>query len=454
MVVSLQTTDNKQVRKGCSSLEIECDVLVVGAGPAGLFSAITVLEVAPQTRVVVVDHAKKPGRKLLVAGGGQCNFTHAGSIKDFLNRYDAPPSSLRKILYGFNNEALRAWFAQQGVQSVEREDGKVFPRSLKSGDVLTALLHAFQSAGGKLLQNVEPTQVEVGDGNHGSTIFLKARSERGDIALKAHHMVVATGGRTYPKTGSDGTFFMLLSQLFEELNIVAKPYEPALSPLYIKGYPFGDLEGLSVEATIDLGEKTGKRGSASPKGLLFRKGSFSGPAAMEASIYAQVNNEVRFNFAPHIAGSHDVSFLAEELFTQSRMTHKEAATLFQSFFDLPKRLAESLFSIGEIKQAKAYKHYARDLSKRECKTMAQSVVDARFIVERLGSDGEAMVSRGGVCLEEINLATMQLKKLPAIRMAGECIDVTGDTGGYNLQWAFSSARRAGLALGEQLARSH
>ena len=201
--------------------EIVCDVLVVGAGPAGLFSAISILEKAPQAHVIVIDHARKPGRKLLIAGGGQCNFTHAGSIKDFLSHYNATPSLIRKVLYGFNNEALRSWFAEQGVESIVREDGKVFPTSLKSGDVLTALLHALHSAGGVLMQNVEPANIKIQEATLRETskadaevtVTTRADSEQGDVVINARRLIVATGGCTYPKTGSDGSFFPLLQVL-------------------------------------------------------------------------------------------------------------------------------------------------------------------------------------------------------------------------------------------------
>lgn len=436
--------------------EIVCDVLVVGAGPAGLFSAISILEKAPQAHVIVIDHARKPGRKLLISGGGQCNFTHAGSIKDFLSHYNATPSLIRKVLYGFNNEALRSWFAEQGVESIVREDGKVFPTSLKSGDVLTALLHALHSAGGVLMQNVEPANIKIQEATLRETskadaevtVTTRADSEQGDVVINARRLIVATGGCTYPKTGSDGSFFSLLQVLFDEHGIVVKPFEPALSPLYVKRYPFGDLEGLSIEAIAEpVVAPTGKEKST-PKGLLFRRDSFSGPAAMDASINIQRGDEIRINFAPERV-SCDIATVAEELFAQSRLTHKETITLFQSFFRLPKRLAEVLLTISGQEDGGVCKRYAHDLSKRECKTLVQTVIDARFEVTNLGSNDESMVSRGGLCLDEIDFSTMRVKKMPAVFVAGECIDVTGNTGGFNLQWAFSSARRAGLALSEE-----
>lgn len=467
---------------GKSGTEIVCDVLIIGAGPAGLFAGISLLEHAPHTRVVIIDHVKKPGRKLLIAGGGQCNFTHAGSIKEFLTHYDADPSLIRKILYSFNNEALRLWFKDRGVESVEREDGKVFPASLKSGDVLTALLHAFQSMGGVILQSVEPSEISIDaeqsenvqnahqDSTRGDTaeraVTLTARLDQDSLTLKAHACVMATGGCTYPKTGSDGSFLEIVKDEFLERGIAVRPLESALSPLYIKDYPFKDLEGLSVVATVQCldaqmsatplsksAQRKRRLNQPTPKGLLFRSDSFSGPAAMDASAYAQVGGGVRINFAPHINNSGDAQALSDDLFAQSHTSQKETLTLFQNFFDLPKRLAEALFAQSERQQKAPYKHLARDLSKKECRALVGDVVEARFEIARLGSEGESMVSRGGICLDEINPATMQLKKMPAMFVAGECIDATGDTGGYNLQWAFSSARRAGQALAEYCAQT-
>ena len=420
----------------------DTDVVIIGAGPAGLFAGISALEQNQNAHVMLIEHQKKIGRKLLSTGGGQCNFTHGGSIKDFIRHYGAAGPKIRKVLYAMSNSGLRTWFFNHGVESIERPDGKVFPRSLAAGDVLKALREAFEQLGGELLVGVELTNFHVNDDMNGCTLELLHEGLRQSI--HARKCIIATGGITYPKTGSDGSFAKLMQPEIERYNISAHPFSPALTPLYSSSYPFSHLEGFSLPVNLWFEHHNVEKGEA--KGLLFRTDSFSGPAAMDASVYAELEAEFYINFTPFEKRSSQI--IAEDLFQKSRISKREMHHFFAEYFKLPTKLIRSLLEWKT--PISSQKIYARDISKAECVSVSTLIMCATFSVEKLGSAQEGMVSRGGFAIDDIALATLSLKKASCIYVAGECVDVAGDTGGYNLQWAFSSGYVAGKSAASSL----
>lgn len=414
------------------------DVAILGAGPAGLFAGIAALEAAPQARVVIFEHAAKPGRKLLATGGGQCNFTHSGSIKEFVNHYGAAGPSVRKVLYGMSNEALCGWMNDYGVASLAHDDGKIFPASLKASDVLNALRGAYERAGGVLMCQVNVTSIALRAG----LVTCGVEHKRGQTTIEARQLIIATGGITYPKTGSDGSMVRLIEPLLKEYGVSVVPFEPALAPLYPRSYPFEDMTGVSLEARITAGQG-GKEQRVPAKGLLFRSWSFSGPAAMDMSAELSPGSSFYVNFAPDKSDALEIE--AARLFEEARRSSKETPTVVAHHYGLPKKLVTHILDgWGEGATSEHIsKHYARDISKAECFEIAKRCLRAPFILEQKGDESEGMVSSGGFACSEIDFSTMALKKIPSISVAGECVDVVGDTGGYNLQWAFSSGYLAG-----------
>lgn len=420
----------------------DTDIVIIGAGPAGLFAAISALEQNQDAHVMLIEHQKKIGRKLLSTGGGQCNFTHGGSIKDFIEHYGAVGPKIRKVLYAMSNSSLRTWFFDHGLDSIERPDGKVFPRSLAAGDVLKTLREAFEQLGGEFLLGVEPLNFHIGENMKGCTLEFLREDMRQSIHAKK--CIIATGGITYPKTGSDGSFVELIQPEIERYGISIRPLSPALTPLYPSSYPFSHLEGFSMPVNLWFENHKVQKGEA--KGLLFRTDSFSGPAAMDASAHAELNAEFSINFIPfEKRSSQDV---AEDLFQKSRLSKKEIHHFFVEYFKLPTKLIRSLLEWKT--PVSSQKIYARDISKAECVSVSMLIMHATFTVEKLGSAQEGMVSRGGFAIDDIALSTLSLKKAPCVYVAGECVDVTGDTGGYNLQWAFSSGYVAGKSAAMSL----
>jgi len=415
------------------------DIVVIGGGPAGLFAGISVLEKNPAARVVILEHKAKVARKLLVTGGGQCNLTNTLPMNRFVSHYGEASSTIRKVLYGFNNAALAEWFETHGLKLIARPDGKVFPSSFKSVDVLETLVRAFQKAGGLIECRSEVRSID----HHDEGGF---RLVVGDETYRTDRLIMATGGITYPQTGSDGSADRLLSGLLQRAGITAMPFEPALTPIYPRDYAFYALAGVSLE-DVDIYSSHAKSGVISSGGLLFRPDSLSGPAILDASRHLSKGERFEVDFAKHIAPSTD-SFC--EKFSQvARSSSKETLTEVVHFTRLPKRLVECLLKgwRGEEGVAKAS---ARDLSKAEIRLIARRLKRCPFIVETKGDANLGMVSSGGIPLDALDMKTMMAPTIPGLYFCGEIVDVIGDTGGFNLQWAFSSARCAGHSAAADL----
>ena len=197
------------------------NVIIIGGGAAGLFCAANinlrngkglVLEAMPQT-----------GIKLMASGSGQCNFTHGGDIRDFTSKYGKNGSKIRGILYRFNNAMTREYFEKSGIATMERRDGKIFPKSMKSREIRDILLNKAIAKGFEVLTEAKVLNVDREDS------IYEVLSERG--SFKCENLVIATGGKSYPDTGSDGSMFEILRRAFPELKI--NNCVPALTPVQV-----------------------------------------------------------------------------------------------------------------------------------------------------------------------------------------------------------------------------
>lgn len=428
-----------------SSSESVWDVVVVGAGPSGLFTGITVLKndgslqgsVSP-LRVLILDHAKLPGLKLLTTGNGQCNLTNALPMKEFVTRYGSGGKQIRRVLYDFNNVALREYFQQRGVATVETEDLKVFPESMKSRDVLDALVSDFTSLGGELRLSTDVISVE-------------ARAEGGfDVetstgSVPCNNLVIACGGITYPKTGSDGSIWRVLKPLLKKQGLSRTELAPALTPLFPKNYPFGELRGLSFSnVAISSVSETGAQTELGRGDILFTDRGFSGPLALDCSKHLTPGQRFAINFDP----SRSRDMLADELFKTLSSSKKALAAEVHYFFDFPRRFVDLLVSghygNGGITLNPPY--HTAEISKKQVRLIVDFITSSVFTLEKLGGAEQAMVTKGGFPLDELDLNSMQVKSIPNLHFVGEVVDVDGDTGGFNLQWAFSSASACGSSL--------
>ncbi|MBQ3322473.1 MAG: aminoacetone oxidase family FAD-binding enzyme [Firmicutes bacterium] len=401
--------------KNCSDTDYNC--IIVGAGAAGLFYAA-----ADETegRKLIIEKTSCPGQKLLMSGNGMCNITHGGSIKDFIAHYADGGSNIRTCLYKHSNLELMQFMEHAGVPLMERPDGKIFPASMKAADVLDALLAKAYRNGFAFLYDCAVTGLNT-ESKSSEPDGVRVSLSDGRI-LRTRKLVIATGGASYPATGSDGSFMEILK---EDLNITVTALKPALAPVFVENYPFGELSGISFDdVAVSCGGHT-RRGPM----LLTHKG-FSGPAILHISQYVKPGAQMTINYLP----DRNIAEVYRNIRDDQPANSKGIANYLAGEFGLPKAFAEKLFSVPSRKLS--------SIGHKELENIVHLMMDRKHTVSGTGGFKEAMVTAGGVSLEEMNLKNMSLMKYPYIHVIGEALDINGDTGGYNLQFAYSSARAA------------
>jgi predicted Rossmann fold flavoprotein len=403
------------VCKNCSDTDYNC--IIVGAGAAGLFYAA-----ADETegRKLIIEKTSCPGQKLLMSGNGMCNITHGGSIKDFIAHYADNGSNIRTCLYKHSNLELMQFMEHAGVPLMERPDGKIFPASMKAADVLDALLAKAYRNGFAFLYDCAVTGLNT-ESKSSEPDGVRVSLSDGRT-LRTRKLVIATGGASYPATGSDGSFMEILK---EDLNITVTALKPALAPVFVENYPYGELSGISFDdVAVSCGGHT-RRGPM----LLTHKG-FSGPAILHISQYVKPGAQMTINYLP----DRNIAEVYRKIRDDQPANSKGVANYLAGEFGLPKAFAEKLFSAPSRKLS--------SIGHKELENIVHLMMDRKHTVSGTGGFKEAMVTAGGVSLEEMNLKNMSLIKYPCIHVIGEALDINGDTGGYNLQFAYSSARAA------------
>lgn len=399
-------------------------VIVIGGGPAGLFAAINCA--AKDIEVKILEKTDSPGKKLLITGSGQCNLTHSGDIRDFLSHYYESERFLKHSLLTYKNIDLMTFFKNHNLPLTETERGKIFPKSLKAKDVLSTLLKTCK------LKNISihsSSRVKNISKNRNGFIV-----ETEDNIFKSDAVVIATGGKSYPWTGSTGDGYSLAKNLGHKIT---KPV-PSLAPLKIKDYPFADISGVSLERRDISLWRGGKKITELKGDMLFTHSGISGPAVLHISRYAEKGDTVKIALVDSSGtGQFDRSF-AEKLSKNGKQTVKRIL----EFTDLPKSLIEELLVVSEIKAETK----GSEIKKEERKKLSKNLTEFQMIVESPGNFKIAMVTRGGVSLKEINPKTLESRLVPGLYFAGEVIDIDGETGGYNLQAAFSTAYIAGNSI--------
>ena len=397
--------------------------IVVGAGAAGLFFGAAA-PVSAGGDILILEKTDKIGTKLLMAGSGHCNLTHAGSIKEFLLCYGQNGSRIRTCLYRHNNLEYVKFMEKLGVPTAEREDGKIFPLSMDSRDVKNALLEAAAANSVTIMKNSPVTAVTVIPEGFEVTVGSKQSS------YTCTNLVIATGGASYPTTGSDGTFLQVLKNA---LGVEITELHPALSPIYVQNYPFGELSGISFK---NAGLKIFNKNSSSHEAagdLLLTHRSFSGPLILNNSRYINTGSRVEINFVfPYTVSS--VLSSIKEVF---RGNNKTVSSFFAEKYSLPKRFVAAVLEPPGLSERKL-----SSLTGGEMEAAARAFSAADYSVSGVGSFREAMATSGGVCLDSVNLSAMESKTYKGLYFIGEVLDIDGNSGGYNLQFAYSSARAA------------
>jgi predicted Rossmann fold flavoprotein len=407
-------------------------VIVVGAGAAGLATGIFAGRAMQRSGVLVMDGARKPGAKILVSGGSRCNVTNAVVTEADFN--GGNPRIIRRILRGLSVGETVGFFAGLGVPLHEEPGGKLFPDSNRSRDVLDALMRGCSDASVTVLADHRVTAIVR------TPAGFDVTTSRG--AFSAPAVVLATGGQSLPKSGSDGTGYDLARSLGH--SIVATT--PALAPLLLSNtddwtiHP--QLSGVSHDAALDLWVD-GRRAVEIRGSMLWTHFGISGPAALDMSrhwLRARLDgNDVQLT--ARLAGGLGFDELDARL--QQLVAERPRASAQSSLAALvPASVAEAvtrrLGLDGSIQLAR--------LAREDRRRLVHALT--RWIVPVVDSRGYnfAEATAGGVPLTEIDPATMESRICPGLLLVGEILDVDGRIGGFNCQWAWSSARVAARAI--------
>lgn len=416
------------------ALPSHSDVVIVGGGAAGLATAIFTRRVAPTLSVTILDGAARPGAKILVSGGARCNVTNISvTERDFTG---GKPTIIRHVLRALPVGETVAFFEEIGVPLHEESHGKLFPDSNKSRDVLEALLRELHARGARLCAGARVTDVRPAD--RGFDVVTP------DGGMQAGAVVLATGGLSLPKSGSDGGGLEIASRLGHTLV----PTTPALVPLVLAGGAnavHAGLAGVALESElsvwIDGAVATRIRGA-----LLWTHFGVSGPVVLDASRHwlraelEQRTVRVTASFVPG-KGFETVDSQWMRLASERpRMSVQHALAA-----GVPASAAAAMLRRLGIDESAALAHLPRDDRRR----LSHALVE--WPLEITGSRGYnfAEVTAGGVALDEIDPATMASRKCPGLYLVGEILDVDGRIGGFNFQWAWATARAAATGLGRR-----
>ena len=403
--------------------------IVVGAGAAGLATAIFAKRAAPDLDVRCLDGATKIGAKILVSGGSRCNVTNrVVTERDF---WGGSSRSIRHVLRAFPADRAAAFFESLGVPLHEEEDGKLFPDTNRSRTVLDALLAEARRVG-----------VAIETGRRVSAIVRRATGfvvETADGArLDAQSVALATGGRSLPRSGSDGFGY----ELARALGHTCVETTPALAPLVLDGNRHTALAGVAHDVTLSL--RVGGSVAARIEGsMLWTHFGISGPAALNMSRHwhrARVAGEpadVRLSVCP---GETFESLEAWWLDQERTRPRAQISTVLAT--RLPAAVAQAWIAVSAIDPATTLAH----LSKTDRRTLTHALLDTSLAVVESRGYSYAEVTAGGVPLDEIDPATMQSRVCAALFLVGEILDVDGRLGGFNFQWAWSSGWVAGHAI--------
>jgi hypothetical protein len=419
----------------------EADVAVVGAGAAGLMAAIFAGRTAHarglELRTVLLEGAKRPGAKILVSGGGRCNVTHHAVDERAFS--GSTPHAIRKVLRRFDVARVIEFFRELGVELKREETGKLFPTSDDAQSVLSALLSAASSAEVELLA---PWRVEAVEHERSSRTF-RLRGAAGE--LRARRLVLATGGKSLPKSGSDGAGYELARALGHTLT---PRVFPALVPLLLPPeHWIPRLSGLSARVTLEVRTSTGKRRASFTDALLCTHFGISGPVVLDASRHfldALLDGPGARLVASWLPGETfervDAALLGLGKRSPGRWLRERG---------LPERLADALCGAAGVDGSRA----AHALTREARRALALALVET--VLPVCGDRGftHAEVTAGGVPLSELDLDTMESRILPGLHLVGEICDVDGRIGGFNFQWAWASGYVAGCAAGAHPART-
>ncbi|MGL5053791.1 MAG: NAD(P)/FAD-dependent oxidoreductase [Cetobacterium sp.] len=400
------------------------DLIVVGGGPAGIFTAITAAE--NNLKVALLEKNKRIGNKILIAGSGKCNLTHTGATKEFLEKYGANGKFLKESLNKYSPEKFIEFFKKNGLPLIlVEESGKYFPETFSSLDVVNLLKLKLEKLKVTIVHNVKIENIS----KDGDEFIINTENE----TYICDKVAIATGGKSYPGVGTTGDGYIMAKELGHKIV----PPAPALAPIFVKDYMFEELSGISFQDTKITIWKDNKKVIQNKGAVLLTHTNFSGPGILDNSRYIENGSSLEINYI-----GKDYEFLNREIIDEMNLDGKKTVKKVLGQYFLPERFIRRILIAAEV----AEDLKLAQLSKEKREILVKLLTSNKMEISKVGSFETAMVTKGGVALEEVNSKTMESKKVPGLYLVGEILDVDGDTGGYNIQAACSMGVLAGKSM--------
>ncbi len=418
------TERNSSTGRGVAGKNPIYTAIIIGGGPAGLFCACRAA--GEHRRILVLEKMPSCGRKLCITGAGRCNLTHTGTMAEFITHYGDGGKFLRPALMNFKNTDLLAFFQEHGLLFSADENGKYFPEDGTAKDTLSVLLAECTRTGVEIRCDEPVLAIE-----HANDIFT---AKTGSATYTADNIVLATGGASYPATGSAGDGYTLAGRL----GLPVTETGPALCAIIIRDYPFHALTGISFDNVPLSLYRDSKKIRQVTGDIILTVNGISGPGALHISRYVKTGDTLHVGF---VTGADEDSARKELTDTIAEGKNRQVNTVL-SGTKIPARFILSLLELSGIPRDATCAH----LTKTDRNTLIRYLTDFPFTVAGTEGYATAMATRGGVARDAIRQKTMEAKEVPGLFCIGEVLDIDGDTGGYNLQAAFSTGALAADAI--------
>ena len=402
-------------------------VIVIGAGPAGIMAAITAAE---NHKVLLIDSNEKIAKKLFITGKGRCNITNAKDIGDFFDYIPGNPHFLYSALYSFTNNDVIEMIKNEGTKLKVERGGRVFPESDKSSDIIKALSKKLSKAKVDIRLNSKVTDVFL------ENDIIKSVEINGSERISADYFIIATGGASYPLTGSRGEGQVLAEKMGHKIIDL----KPSLVPVELNGDWFKELIGLTLKnIKLDILDSKNKVKYSNQGEMKFTSYGISGPIVLSGSRF--IDYKDTYSISIDLKPSLD----EKELDLRIQKDFKKYINKdFRNSLDdlLPQKMIPLIIKLSMIDPYKK----VNEITKIERKNLVNAIKNIKGKVKGLRPLAEAIVTSGGVSTLEIDPSTMKSKIINNLSFAGEVIDIDAFTGGYNVQIALSTGYLAGKYL--------
>lgn len=407
-------------------------VLIIGGGAAGMMAAVFAAKNG--NKVEIFEKNEKLGKKLFITGKGRCNITNAAELEDFFPAVTSNPKFLYSAFYSFTNEQVISFFEELGVRTKVERGGRVFPVSDHSSDVIQALKKEMERLEVKINLNAEVKELRIEKRPSGETVtgILLASGKK----ISGDAVIVATGGISYPSTGSTGDGYRFARKCGHKVSELS----PSLVPMEVKEWYAGELMGLSLR-NIEIRITDGKKKLYQEFGeMLFTHYGVTGPVILSASsIVGKKLKDKELTLHIDLKPALTEEQLDKRVLREFEANHnRQFKNAVDSLF--PSKLRPVIVDLSGIPEEKK----VHEITKEERLRFVRLIKDFTMTLTGLRGYNEAIITKGGVSVKEIDPGTMKSKLVKGLYFAGEVLDLDAVTGGYNLQIAWSTGYLAGI----------